>query len=75
MNAHQRRKARRAKDREPWSVVVFDDEAAAWSHALKFGTAFYRVQPNIDIRPLLTGAIGWVEGVPLIRGEIGTIEG
>lgn len=58
MNAHQRRKARRAKDRESWVMFVPTD-------------------PNIDAMRLLKGMhelARVIAGVPLIRGEIGTIE-
>lgn len=59
MNAHQRRKARRAKDREPWVMFVPADPNEEWARAL------------MGLRELASV----VAGVPLIRGEIGTIEG
>lgn len=57
MNAHQRRKARRAKDREPATMFLYPAMSMAWDRALKGGDRTVRVD------------------IPLIRGEIGTIEG
>lgn len=57
MNAHQRRKASRAKDREPWVMFVPADLNEVWMKAL-----------------LGDGTQTLPADVPLIRGEIGTIE-
>lgn len=59
MNAHQRRKARRAKgELEPFVIFVPADPNEEWMRVL---TGLHELASV-------------VAGVPLIRGEIGTIE-
>lgn len=59
MNAHQRRKTRRAKDREPWVMFAPADPNVEAMRTLKGMYELARV----------------VAGVPLIRGEIGLMRG
>lgn len=87
MNAHQRRKASRAKV-EPWDVPVFPDAVTAYAHAMMFGAALYRGPMNVEPWVMFVPADinkEWVHALkgdgtaksvdfPLIRGEIGTIE-
>lgn len=86
-NAHQRRKARRAKEREPW-LFISQAASSAFRRTTTFGAGIYRTPPvpdgafvmyvPADIGAELVRALKGtgepapiVPDVPLIRGEIG----
>lgn len=68
MNAHQRRKARRANDREPWVMFVPADSNAEWFRALQGTTRNKATWPDFAGHAIYEGDV-----IEHPSGERGTV--